>query len=157
MLLKGIHSVYDDTESLFKIWDLMPLELKQLESSEVFKLKIKKWISFESFWRLCRTYMQQFGFLWTSKADHDHCCYHFSHLRCLYDNIYEYICWFFNFYFVYLMIYFCFFLRYFHVYPADALAIILSISAFVFLSLAFLFCLGVTLISTTNWDFVSNV
>ena len=47
------------TESLSflgqKIWDLMPLELKQLESLEVFKLKIKKWISFECSCRLCRT------------------------------------------------------------------------------------------------------
>ena len=40
------HSVYRGTEWLSflgpKIWDLVPLELKQLESLEVFKLKIKK-------------------------------------------------------------------------------------------------------------------
>ena len=41
-----VHSVYHGTESLSflgpKIWDLVPLELKQLENLEVFKLKIKK-------------------------------------------------------------------------------------------------------------------
>ena len=62
-----VHSVYHGTESLSflgpKIWDLVPLELKQLESLEVFKLKIKKWIPFECPCRFCRTYMQQVGFL----------------------------------------------------------------------------------------------
>ena len=62
-----VHSVYHSTESLSfvgpKIWDLVPVELKQLESLEVFKLKIKKWIPFECPCRLCRTYMQQVGFL----------------------------------------------------------------------------------------------
>ena len=62
-----VHSVYHNTESLSflgpKIWDLVPLELKQLESLEVFKLKIKKWIPFECPCRLCRTYIQQVGFV----------------------------------------------------------------------------------------------
>ena len=59
---RQVHSVYYGTESLSflgpKIWDLVPLELKQLESFEVFKLKIKKWITFEYPCRLCRTYIQ---------------------------------------------------------------------------------------------------
>ena len=42
---------------------LVPLENKQLESLEVFKLKIKKWIPFECPCRLCRTYIQQVGFV----------------------------------------------------------------------------------------------
>ena len=62
-----VHSVYHSTERLsflgLKIWDLVPLELKQLESLEVFKLKIKKWIPFECPCRLCETYTQQVGFL----------------------------------------------------------------------------------------------
>ena len=41
---RQVHSVYHGTESLSflgpKIWDLVPLELKQLESLEVFKLKV---------------------------------------------------------------------------------------------------------------------
>ena len=64
---RQVHSVYHGTESLSflgpKIWDLVPLELKQLESLEVFKLKIKKWIPFECSCRLCRTYIQQVGFV----------------------------------------------------------------------------------------------
>ena len=62
---RQVHSVYDGTELLSfldpKIWDLLPLELKQLESLEVFKLKIKKWIPFECPCRLCRTYTKQVG------------------------------------------------------------------------------------------------
>ena len=62
-----VHSVYHGTESLSfvgpKIWDLVPLELKQLESLEVFKLEIKKWIPFKCRGRLCRTYIQQVGFV----------------------------------------------------------------------------------------------
>ena len=48
---RQVHSVYYGTESLSflspKIWDLVSLELKKLESLEVFKFKIKKWIPFE--------------------------------------------------------------------------------------------------------------
>ena len=64
---RQVHSVYHGTESLSflgpKISDLVPLELKQLESLEVFKLKIKKWIPFECLCRLRRTYIQQAGFV----------------------------------------------------------------------------------------------
>ena len=62
-----VHSVYHGTESLSflgpKIWNLVSLELKQLESLEVFKLKTRKRIPFECPCRLCRTYIQQVGFL----------------------------------------------------------------------------------------------
>ena len=64
---RQVHSVYHGTESLSflcpKIWDLVPLELKQLEYLEAFKLKIKKWIPSECPCRLCRTYIQQVGFV----------------------------------------------------------------------------------------------
>ena len=64
---RQVHSVYHGTESLSflgpKIWDLVPLQLKQSESLEVFKLKIKKWIPFECRCRLCRTSTQQVGFV----------------------------------------------------------------------------------------------
>ena len=61
-----IHSVYQGTESqsfLGRKWNLVPLELKQLESLEVFKLKIKKWIPFECPWRVSRTYIQDLEFV----------------------------------------------------------------------------------------------
>ena len=58
---RHVHSAYHGTESLSflgpEIWDLVPLELKQLESLEVFKLKIKKSIPFECPSTLCRTYI----------------------------------------------------------------------------------------------------
>ena len=53
-----VHSVYHGTESLSflgpKIWDLVPVELKQSESLESFKLKIKNWVPFECTCRLCK-------------------------------------------------------------------------------------------------------
>ena len=62
-----VRSVYHGTKSLSflgpKIWDLAPLELKQLESLQVFKLKMKKWIPFECPCRLCQTYVKQVGFV----------------------------------------------------------------------------------------------
>ena len=73
---RQVHSVYHGTESLNflgpKISDLVPLELKKLESLEVFKLKIKKWIPFESPRRLCRTSMQEVGFFKSTRTGHDH-------------------------------------------------------------------------------------
>ena len=54
---RQVYSAYHGTESLSflgpKIWDLVTLELKLLETLEVFKLKIKKRISFECPCRLC--------------------------------------------------------------------------------------------------------
>ena len=64
---REVHSAYYSTESLSilgpKILDLVPLGLKQLESLEIFKLKIKKWIPFECLCRLRRTYIQQAVFV----------------------------------------------------------------------------------------------
>ena len=64
---RQVHSVYHIAESLSflgpKIWDLVPLELKQLKSLEVLKLKIKKWILFKFPCRLRQTYVQQVGFV----------------------------------------------------------------------------------------------
>ena len=61
-----MHSVYHDTESLsvlgLKIWDLVPVELKQSETLYSFKVKIKNWVLFECPCRICKTYIQV-GFL----------------------------------------------------------------------------------------------
>ena len=79
---RQVHSVYHGTESLSflgpKISDLVPLELKQLESLEVFKLKIKKWITFECPCRLCRPYIQQVGLFKAERLTMiTDCYYHF--------------------------------------------------------------------------------
>ena len=64
---RQVHSVYQDTELLSlvgpKIWDLVPLVLKKLESLEAFKLKIKKWIPFECPCGLPRTYIPEVAFV----------------------------------------------------------------------------------------------
>ena len=64
---RQVHSVYHGTESLSflgpKIWDLVPVKLKQSESLDSFKLKIKNWVPFECPCRLYKTYIQQVGFL----------------------------------------------------------------------------------------------
>ena len=64
---RKVQSVYHGTELLSclgpKIWDLFSLELKPLESLEVFKFKIKKSIPFECPYRFCWTYIQQVGIL----------------------------------------------------------------------------------------------
>ena len=86
-----VHSVYRNTESLsflgLKIWDLVPLELKQLETREVFILKIKKWIAFG-----CLAYCVKLSFVKAVRVTMfiDY-YYQFYYLRCLYDNIYIYI------------------------------------------------------------------
>ena len=45
---RKVYSVYQGTESLSflgpKIWDLVPVELKQSETLYSFKLKIKNWV-----------------------------------------------------------------------------------------------------------------
>ena len=64
---RQVHSVYHVTESLSflgpKIWDLVPVEFKQSESLDSFKLKINKWLPFECPCRLCKFYIQQLRFL----------------------------------------------------------------------------------------------
>ena len=64
---RKVNSVYHGTESLSflgpKIWDLVPVELKQSETFYSIKLKIKNWVLFECPCRICKTYIQQGGFL----------------------------------------------------------------------------------------------
>ena len=62
-----VHSVYRGPEWLSflgpKIWDLVPIELKQSETLYSFKLKIKNWVPFECPCRIRKTYIQYVGFL----------------------------------------------------------------------------------------------
>ena len=89
---RKVHSVYHSTESLSflgpKIWDLVPVELKQSETLYSFKLKIKNWVPFECPCRVCKTYIPQVGFQYDhliSMITYVHCycfCYyHFYDLR----------------------------------------------------------------------------
>ena len=64
---RQVHSVNHSTESLSfldpKIWNLVPVELKQSGSLDSSKLKIKNWVPFERPCTLCKIYIQQVGFL----------------------------------------------------------------------------------------------
>ena len=64
---RQVHSEYHDNESLSllspKIWDLVPVEFKQSDSLDSFRLKIKNWVALECPCRKCKTYIQQVGFL----------------------------------------------------------------------------------------------
>ena len=64
---RKVHSVYHGTESLSfldpKIWGLVPVGLKQSETLYSFKSKIRNWVPFECPCRICKTYIQQVGFL----------------------------------------------------------------------------------------------
>ena len=63
---RQVYSVYHGTKSLSflgpKIWDLVPVELKQSDSLDSFKSKIRNWVSFECPWRLCKTYYNKEDF-----------------------------------------------------------------------------------------------
>ena len=64
---RHVNSVYHGTESLSflgpEIWEQVPPELKALESLDIFKTQIKKWIPLKCPCRLCRTYLPQIGFI----------------------------------------------------------------------------------------------
>ena len=46
-----------------KIWTILPSELKNANSLETFKSKIKKWIPTNCPCKLCKSYIQNVGFL----------------------------------------------------------------------------------------------
>ena len=46
-----------------KIWNFVPDDIKKSESLNVFKTKIKKWISRDCPCRLCRLYIQDLGYI----------------------------------------------------------------------------------------------
>ena len=50
-----------------KIWDILPKDIKDSESLDIFKRKIKKWIPSECPCRLFKTYVPQVGFIWAVK------------------------------------------------------------------------------------------
>ena len=61
------HSTHYGTDSLSnlgaKIWDLLPNDIKELNTLSSFKAKIKKWIPEKCPCRLCKNYIAQVGFI----------------------------------------------------------------------------------------------
>ena len=64
---RRVNSVRYGTESVSflapKIWDILPKEIKNSETLNAFKLKIKNWVPVECLCRLCKTYVSQVGFI----------------------------------------------------------------------------------------------
>ena len=68
MVLDYLLQVYHGTESISylgpKIWDIVPIELKNVQSHNSFKKIIRKWIPNNCPCRLCKRYVDGVGFLW---------------------------------------------------------------------------------------------
>ena len=69
--LRGVRrtdkSVRYGTESISslapKIWEILPNEIKDSDTLQIFKAKIKKWVPVECPCRLCKIYLSQVGFI----------------------------------------------------------------------------------------------
>ena len=63
----NIHSAHFEIESIANIaaktWNKIPNEIKEACSLTVFKSKIKKWVPEGCSCRLCKTYVEQVGFI----------------------------------------------------------------------------------------------
>ena len=63
----NVHSTQCGTESIgylgAKIWDLVPVHMKDLKTLSTFKNQIKNWILKDCPCRLCKVYVAQVGFL----------------------------------------------------------------------------------------------
>ena len=64
-----VNSVWQGTESVSylgpKIWDLIPNEIKESDSLNGFKFKIKRWVPEGCPCRICKIYLGQVGFIVT--------------------------------------------------------------------------------------------
>ena len=63
----GTSTVHKGTESLRslgpKVWNLIPEEIKESESLDIFFSKIKKWIPSNYPCKLCKIYVKDLGFI----------------------------------------------------------------------------------------------
>ena len=68
-LKRWVNSAWYDTESVShlgsKIWDLVPTEVKESESLNAFKFKIKIWVPEGYPYRIYKIYLGQVGFIIT--------------------------------------------------------------------------------------------
>ena len=62
---RRVNSVRHCTESILflgpKIWDLVPSDIKLLQSLSIFKRELKKWVPLQCACRLCKIYLQHVG------------------------------------------------------------------------------------------------
>ena len=66
-LTERIGTVYYGVETLIhrspQLWSLLPQNIKEVESLEIFKRKVKNWICDDCTCRLCKPYLQNIRFL----------------------------------------------------------------------------------------------
>ena len=64
---RRVKSVRCGTKSILslapKIWEILPDGIKDLDTLQIFKVKIKKWVPAECSCRLCKIYLPQVGFI----------------------------------------------------------------------------------------------
>ena len=64
---RNVKTINNGTESLTylapKIWNILPTEIKEAKSLEIFKEKVKKWVPHSCPCRLCKTYIQNISFI----------------------------------------------------------------------------------------------
>ena len=64
---RRVKSVRYGTESISflapKIWEILPNEIKDSDTLQIFKAKIKKWVPVDCPCRLCKIYLPQVGFI----------------------------------------------------------------------------------------------
>ena len=61
---RRVKAVRYGTESIYsKIWAILPNEIKDSDTLQIFKAKIKKWVPVECPCRLCKIYLPQVGFI----------------------------------------------------------------------------------------------
>ena len=64
MNIKKVHMGEDTLRFLgCKIWKLIPTEIKELESLNQFKIKIRNWKAIKCPCRLCKTYVKNIGYI----------------------------------------------------------------------------------------------
>ena len=70
--ISAIRTVYHGSESISylgpKIWNILPDRLKNANSLETFKSEIKKWKPENCPCRLCKSYLQNIGFIGNTKT-----------------------------------------------------------------------------------------
>ena len=64
---RRVNEVRYGTESISflgpKIWELLPNEIKDSDTLQIFKAKMKQWVPVECPCRLCKIYLPQVGFI----------------------------------------------------------------------------------------------
>ena len=67
LVRRRVKSVRYGTESITflapKIWEILPNEIKDSGTLQIFKSKIKRWVPVDCPCRLCKTYIPQVGFI----------------------------------------------------------------------------------------------